>query len=225
MEKKETSLVKINEIFTSVQGEGPYVGKNQLFIRFCNCNLNCKYCDTNFKGGKEFSPETLWEYVKNKIDTVHSISLTGGEPLLFTDFLKQFLPLVNIPVYLETNGTLPDKLSEIIDLTDIISADIKLPSSTGMPEFWEQHDKFLEIGKQKEIFAKIVFTENITDDEISNCIKIAQKHNTELILQPKTKDNKCSVPAEKSLEIFEKFLKKYKNIRLIPQVHKFLGVD
>jgi len=36
----------IAEIFSSIQGEGLYVGRRQIFIRFCGCNLNCRYCDT-----------------------------------------------------------------------------------------------------------------------------------------------------------------------------------
>lgn len=225
MEKKETSSVKIKEIFTSIQGEGPYVGVNQLFIRFCQCNLNCSYCDTDFKGELEFSPQTLKEYVENKLKTVHSISLTGGEPLLFADFLKEFLPLVNKPVYLETNGTLPDKLSEVIDLVDIIAADIKLPSATSMPELWDKHDKFLEISKQKEVFAKIVFNDKITDDEIAHCIALGKKYDIELILQPQTVNDKPCVSAENTYKILTTFLKKYDKTRLIPQVHKFLGVE
>jgi organic radical activating enzyme len=39
---------KIKEIFTSIQGEGPYIGVKQLFVRFCGCNLMCEYCDTNY---------------------------------------------------------------------------------------------------------------------------------------------------------------------------------
>ena len=57
--------VKIKEIFTSVQGEGPYVGYKQLFIRFCNCNLKCNYCDTDFSGEEyeEFDTAGLLERI------------------------------------------------------------------------------------------------------------------------------------------------------------------
>lgn len=225
MEKKETSLVKIKEIFTSIQGEGPYVGVNQLFIRFCKCNLNCEYCDTDFNGEMEFSPQTLKEYVENKLNLVHSVSLTGGEPLLFADFLKEFLPLINKPIYLETNGTLPDNLSKIINLVDIISADIKLPSATGMPELWEKHDSFFEISTQKEVFAKIVFNDKITDEEIAHCVALGKKYNIELILQPQTVNDKPCVSSENTYKTLITFLKKYDKVRLIPQVHKFLGVE
>ena len=44
-----TDKVKIKEIFTSIQGEGLFIGYKQLFIRFCGCNLSCNYCDTDYR--------------------------------------------------------------------------------------------------------------------------------------------------------------------------------
>ena len=121
-----TDKAKIKEIFTSIQGEGPFIGYKQLFVRFCGCNLTCNYCDTDYRtvDSKEFSIEELISITKKASDC-HSISLTGGEPLLSTGFLKEFLPQCPLPVYLETNATLAGELGEIIDYIDYISADIK----------------------------------------------------------------------------------------------------
>lgn len=81
---------KINEIFSSIQGEGPVVGYKQLFIRFCGCNLKCEYCDTEFLQGEEYTAQELYEKVSKEYDlrSFHSVSLTGGEPLLHAEFLK-----------------------------------------------------------------------------------------------------------------------------------------
>lgn len=212
----------IKEIFTSIQGEGPYVGEKQIFVRFCKCNLNCKYCDTDFKpiNAKEYSTEDLFNILyKNSVKTV---SFTGAEPLLEVEFLKElFLNFdLNKKIYLETNGTLYRELSEIIDFVDVISMDIKLKSATGQENRFEENEKFLDISNKKEAFVKVVFDNNITNDEIDNVIKIAKKQNNIIILQPK-------MPMDKDLmleEIFDKFYEKYKNIRLIPQVHKFLNI-
>ena len=64
-------MVRVKEIFTSIQGEGPYVGYKQLFIRLCGCNLNCSYCDTDFgvNDSKEYSV-ALW-YGYDKISHKH----------------------------------------------------------------------------------------------------------------------------------------------------------
>lgn len=221
--------IRIKEIFPSIQGEGPYVGCKQLFVRFCNCNLKCNYCDTEFSPDEyfeEFTPQELAEYIqKFDLPSIHSISLTGGEPLLSVDFLKEFLPLSgSSKIYLETNATLADKLAEVIDFVDIVAADIKLESATGIKDTFKFHDKFFEIAKQKECFAKIVFDEKITDDEISKCCELADKHNIELILQPMMNENELSVSVEFAESILEKFLKLHPKTRLIPQVHKFLDV-
>ena len=156
-------VAKIKEIFTSIQGEGPFIGYKQLFIRFCYCNLNCKYCDTDFSSdnAKEVSPEEILSVI-NKATDCHSVSLTGGEPLLYKDFIKEFAPACNIPLYLETNGTLSESLKEIIDYLTFISADIKLPSVAGNSPLWDSHNNFFEIASKKILFAKAVFSEDIT---------------------------------------------------------------
>lgn len=227
---------KLIEIFTSIQGEGPYIGVKQLFIRFCGCNLKCDYCDTDNVPGEEnfieFTPEELTNHIQSfDLKSVHSISLTGGEPLLWDDFLSEFLPLVRQifkgKIYLETNSTLKNNLEKIINFVDIISADIKLPSVSGIENSFAVHDEFFKVATKydKELFAKIVFDENILDDEIYHCIKLAEKYNLEIVLQPKTVDDKVDVSKEKMLEVFDKFLANYVKTRIIPQTHKFLGVD
>jgi len=220
--------VKIKEIFESVQGEGPFVGVNQLFIRFCGCNLNCDYCDTDFgaEDAKSYTAQSLAkkinkEYVLNKI---HSISLTGGEPLLHADFINELkILLPDTKIYLETNATLSEELLKVKDKIGIISADIKLPSSAGKDTF-DLHDKFLANCNGIYTFAKIVFDKNITDDEILTCVNMGKKYGIELILQPKMNGNKMSVDNDFCQNILNKFLNIYPNTRLIPQVHKFLNL-
>ena len=221
MQKQST---KIREIFTSIQGEGPYVGQKHIFVRFCKCNLNCAYCDTDFnsQNAKDYNIDDL---ALNLADNdAEVISFTGGEPLLELDFLKEFLSeyksKLNKKIYLETNGTLYKNLAQIIDYIDIISMDIKLQSATGQKNLFFESEEFLKIAQKKETFIKVVFDENISDDEIEKTTTLAKKFNTLLILQPK-------MPINKGLDldnIYNKFYKKYKNIRLIPQVHKYLNL-
>lgn len=218
--------VLIKEIFESIQGEGPYIGFNQLFIRFSNCNLNCAYCDTDFKTNlTAYSKESLVEEVK-KYKNIHSLSLTGGEPLLNSDFLAEFLPLTDKKIYLETNGTLYKELEKISDYIDIISADIKLNSCSLNGDLFNEHEKFVKTAKEKnkEIFLKVVFNEKITDEEITKTIEIAKKYNIEIILQPETKNDKINVSNFCMTKIFDKFLSEYKNVRLIAQMHKYINV-
>ena len=215
--------VKIKEIFTSIQGEGIYIGQKHIFIRFSKCNLNCKYCDTDFKTNlKEYNIDELYNYLKN-IDC-ETISLTGGEPLLEADFLEEFFKKyyskLNKKIYLETNGVLTSNLKEVIDFVDIVAMDIKLKSATGQENNFLENDNFLKVASKKEAFIKVVFNGKIEEDEIFNVIQLAKKYNLTVILQPEMpiKDNNL-------IKTFDKFYEEYKNIRLIPQVHKFLGVE
>jgi organic radical activating enzyme len=218
---------KINEIFSSIQGEGPVVGYKQLFIRFCGCNLHCDYCDTEFQKGELFTPQQLVDKISKEYElkTFHSISLTGGEPLLSVDFLKEFLPIIHgkTKIYLETNATLGENLEHVKDYIDIISADIKLKSSTGFNKI-EAHQEFFKHCKGVETFAKIVFDQNITEEEIQTCCSIGKDFEIELVLQPKMVGDKMSVSSDFCNDILEKFTQKYSKVRLIPQVHKFLDV-
>lgn len=225
-----TNKTKIREIFTSIQGEGPYIGYKQLFIRFYGCNLECAFCDTNDSTSENFTEFTPQELLKNiedfNLKSIHSISVTGGEPLVWSDFLLDFLPLTSNKIYLETNATLKDELEKIINYVHIISADIKLPSSSGIENSFAVHDEFFKVVRKynKEVFAKIVFDENILDDEISHCLKLAEKYDLPLILQPKTTEDKILFDGEKILGIFNKFLLKRPDVRVIPQVQKFLQI-
>ncbi len=225
-----TYKTKIAEIFDSIQGEGPYIGYRQLFIRFCGCNLLCDYCDTEFDKGEEYSVQSLIERIKTfDIDSIHSVSLTGGEPLLHYQFLKEFLPelkQMNLTIYLETNGTLAGALKTVIDYVDIISMDFKLDSSAKIGDVYTQHDEFLNIATQnnKDTFAKLVFDDAVVDYELQECINLAKKYSIPIILQPKMDGNTIKVSHEKIMETFNYFSKKYHNTRLIGQVHKFFDI-
>lgn len=214
----------IKEIFSSIQGEGLYVGQKHIFVRFCKCNLACKFCDTDFniKNAKEYSINELYEILKPLDSDV--ISFTGGEPLLdvdfLNDFLKEYKDKLNKKIYLETNGTCFEELKKIINYVDIIAMDIKLKSATGQENSFFENEEFIKTALNKELFIKIVFDENISEEEIIKTSSLAKKYNLKLILQPK-------MPISKNLNIeniFEKFYLNYHNVFLIPQTHKFLNL-
>ena len=78
---------RISEVFSSIQGEGTLIGRRQVFVRFSGCNLSCNYCDTSKSRdplyGDEISTEELYKKVNGLLTPdFHSISFTGGEPLL-----------------------------------------------------------------------------------------------------------------------------------------------
>jgi organic radical activating enzyme len=238
--------IHLIEVFSSIQGEGEYVGCRQVFVRFAGCNLQCDYCDTpmsralsktcrieRMAGMRDFA---IWDNPVKVSDLAcminalldaphHSVSITGGEPLCQADALKQMAEKITGKLYLETNGSLPDELQKVIDHIDIISMDIKLPAITGR-QLWDEHQRFLEIAIQKEVFVKLVIDEDIDSKHFDQAIQLIADVNSEvpLILQPVTPINHCkAILPEKMIELQSRALRQLNHVRVIPQTHKFLG--
>lgn len=219
---------RIAEIFESIQGEGLYLGERQIFVRFFGCNLNCQFCDTNQTRFEEYELEELFKAIKQFRGKYHSISFTGGEPLLQVDFLKVLMRLTHnagFINYLETNGTLPGELKEVIDDVDIIAMDIKLSSSTQMGTLLGLHRKFLEVASQKEVFLKAVICQNTSLEELMEAVKIIKEVNRSaiLILQPNSLED-CEALSGKLAGFKEACLKEGVTTCIIPQMHKIAGI-
>jgi 7-carboxy-7-deazaguanine synthase len=246
-----SKLAPLQEIFSSIQGEGIHVGKRQVFVRFAHCHLKCAYCDTpmtspsgqcqveNPPGSGQIAyypnpltPEKLVELISSLLKTTrhHSVSFTGGEPLLYHAFLKEVLPHIRklAPVYLETSGTQPEFLQTVLPWVDIIAMDIKLPSATHEPPQYENHARFYELAHApgKECFIKLVFNAETTPEELEAVKTIVTDRSTPIILQPETSlaDRTVHVPAQRILEIEQTLAAHFEDVRVIPQTHKLLNV-
>lgn len=141
--KESSKLIKINEIFYSIQGESSKVGLPCIFVRLTFCNLRCSYCDTeySFYEGKDFSiDEILTEIKKYKCNLVE---ITGGEPLLQEESLELMKILCdnNYEVMLETSGSLS---IENVDKRVKIILDFKTPSSKMEKKNYYENVKFLK---------------------------------------------------------------------------------
>jgi 7-carboxy-7-deazaguanine synthase len=219
---------RISEIFSSIQGEGIYQGEKQVFVRFFDCNLHCRFCDTPQEDFKEYSAEELFRQINALDKDCHSISFTGGEPLLQVDFLREIIFLCrqnNQKIYLETNGTLPDALEEIIDLVDIVAMDFKLPSSTGAGNFWFAHKEFLKIAGKKEVFVKAVICDSTEESDIKKAAEIIKSSGPQipLILQPNFSEQGETLA--RKMEAYKKYCQQYlSDVRILPQLHKILSV-
>jgi 7-carboxy-7-deazaguanine synthase len=121
-------MLKINEIFYSIQGEGTNSGLPCVFIRLTYCNLRCSYCDSEyaFHEGKNFSIDKIISEVKNY--KCNLVEVTGGEPLMQEEslILMKELCKLGYDVMLETGGSLP---IEKVDKCVNIILDLKCPSS------------------------------------------------------------------------------------------------
>jgi 7-carboxy-7-deazaguanine synthase len=183
---------RITEIFSSLQGEGPRMGERHIFIRFEACHLACVYCDETGKRAREMSvADVLKEVVKleRKAGPHACVSLTGGEPLLYADFLKPLclaLQKRKYRILLETSGVLWRQLPKVIAFCDVIAMDLKLSSVTRQKGFLKEHRKFLKLAKRKEIYIKVVISRDVDQREYEKhlCMVAQVAPHTSVFLQP-----------------------------------------
>ena len=100
-------LLKIAQIFYSIQGEGTNTGEASVFIRFFGCNLTCSFCDDLMHKDKNALKEYTFEQVLEEIKKFPSkrIIITGGEPSIYN--LNEFISFLQDNDYfisIETNG-------------------------------------------------------------------------------------------------------------------------
>lgn len=124
-------MLKVNEIFHSIQGESRYAGLPCVFIRLTYCNLRCNYCDTEyaFYEGKDLSIDEIITDVKKF--NCNLVEVTGGEPLMQKESFELLKRLCdeNYDVLLETSGSIS---IEEVDKRVKIIVDLKTPSSEMM---------------------------------------------------------------------------------------------
>ncbi len=236
------------EIFSSIQGEGVYVGCRQVFVRLEGCNLDCAYCDTENEIGRH--PQCLveepagshelhaYENPLSVDDTAalitgvmagvphHSLSITGGEPLLHAPFIRALSARVPLPIFLETNGTLYEALARCIDCVSYISMDIKLPGVLSHP-VWDAHARFLEIAREKDVYVKIVVAAETADEEIETAARMVAETApaVPLVLQPVTPYGGCTAPAPaRLLDLQRTALAHVPDVRVIPQTHRMMDL-
>lgn len=143
VEVRPLDKLPIIEVFTSIQGEGRYVGEPSIFIRLSGCNLRCCFkdtiCDTSYSS---FHPEkghlNIDDVFKEITDNpnVRSIVITGGEPMLYREGIEDLIGYIEMVmqedyfVTVETNGTKPpcdDTLVDFYSISPKLSTSVPVP--------------------------------------------------------------------------------------------------
>ncbi len=131
-------MLKINEIFYSIQGESTFVGWPTVFVRTSGCHLRCTYCDTTYAyyEGEKLSQEQIIEKVQSY--PAKHVCITGGEPMLQDNSLPLMEKLCDLgyTVSLETCG---DISCEFVDPRVHLVIDVKTPDSGEVEKFNEKN--------------------------------------------------------------------------------------
>ncbi len=196
--KKGMIVLKVVEVFYSLQGEGAFVGVASIFIRLHGCNLKCSFCDDNLHKGdfKLYNYEQILDVIKDYPSK--QIIITGGEPTLYdlSDFIK-FLQEMNYFVCIESNGY---KFENIKNANWI----------TYSPKDWDNI--------KKDGWNELKFIVS-SDSDIKKITDIKSKKP--IFIQPLNFFNKPNI---KNLNFCIELVKKYPHLKLSIQTHKFLGV-
>lgn len=259
------------EVFSAIQGEAALVGERQVFVRLTGCNIRCAYCDQPEALEKRPGPcrieqtpgrrdwkvvasplpistlaaavERLWQALPH-----HSISLTGGEPLMQSRRVAQLaeqLAAEGRPVMLETNGTLVPALERTLPWLTYVSMDLKLPSVDSERVAPETQRKFLDAALQAGVttWVKVVVGPSTDLGQFDSAITMVAElsgagpagpgasgsgetdRRPEIFLQPVTPfgDVGAAPTPDQVLELQERALRRYARVRVIPQTHKAIG--
>ena len=193
--------IKVSEIFTSFQGEGPYIGTPATFLRLYGCNLNCPWCDTDISTYEMLSVDDVAEILMTQMEfnNINLLVITGGEPTLQMEEIKRLIKELpeDIKIQLETNGSIFEYIPEI---EYVISP---------------KEDKEKVFENYYNVFFKFVIT---CEEDIDEVISIKNKYGYDKTIWLQGEFSRDALMADLIRENFPRL----KNIKLSVQTHKYL---
>lgn len=209
-----TATISINEVYASIQGEGLLVGTPSVFIRLQGCNLRCPWCDQPSALNFTQKGVEIEEVLKLVEKYYHRhVVITGGEPFAHKNLhmlVKELLSMGK-SVQIETNGTLwQEEMEEV-------ASSVHITCSPKGEVSWHAHPKVL--GHAREL--KFVVDEHLEKGVLLRGEFLEFLEKGLVVLQPEGNKERF---LKKALSMQEELLKLGYSVRVIPQVHKFLGL-
>lgn len=232
--------VRLYEIFTSIEGEGILYGTKTLFVRLAGCPFKCFYCDTKealpLTSGREYTIDEAKKLIEdNLIQNTYKVNFTGGDPLVQAEAvseLAKFVQQKKIPTYLESSCFDSDKFAKVLPYFDIIKIEFKTLDS----EFVDQqhYSTLLEnelqclklaIDSGKTTYIKIVVSARTTLDQfkqiLASIFDMAKSKVAGFIIQPTYGIEEPDL--KQLLGFYDAVYTYYEGVRIVPQLHKFIG--
>lgn len=197
--------IKVSEIFTSFQGEGPYVGTPATFLRLYGCNLECEWCDTDISTYEILSVDDVAEIILTQMEfnNIKTLIITGGEPTLQMEEIKRLIKEIpeDIKIQLETNGSIFEYLPEV---------EYVISPKEDKEKVFENYYKY------DNVFFKFVIT---CEEDIDEVISIKNKYGYDKTIWLQGEFSKDALMADLIRENFPRL----ENIKLSVQTHKYLS--
>jgi organic radical activating enzyme len=209
---------EVVEIFDSLEGEGSWMGRHSAFVRLHGCNLRCAWCDSTYAHEEVFKGEhlTAGEIVERvRALEVGFVTLTGGEPFLCEQLpqLADALIQAGLSVKIETNGTRYQAAMAALKPKSLFIACSPKP-----PEY-AVHPRLIEQVRELRF---VVDSELRVMDLLRPPFYEAYRRGVPFVLQLQAGEAGSLARAK----ILQKklFLLGYE-ARILPQMHKLLGID
>ncbi len=239
--------IRISEVFTSIEGEGIYIGTKTLFVRLAGCPLRCFYCDTqyalNMSDGKDYSIEDAFYLIKASLSNsknIFKVNFTGGEPLLQHLALYRLAELIKSEIglrtYLESSCFDANRFAYLLPLIDICKVEFKLKDAKAVDSnhYTMLLDNALKclkyaIDKGKVTYIKVVVSKLSEREELEELaemifgeMKIRKEDIRGFVLQPVYGINEPSL--DHMLSLYDVVYSYYDDVRIIPQLHKVMSI-
>jgi 7-carboxy-7-deazaguanine synthase len=233
---------RVSEIFTSIEGEGIFVGKKTMFIRLSGCHLKCRWCDTKYAlpldSGTDYQIDEIKDLIIKELRPfTYKVNFTGGEPLLQTEAVIELADFIkkqtNLKTYMESSCFDSELFSKVLPYIDICKIEFKTDDSNVVED--EEYDNLLlneirclelAVESNKATYIKIVVTNCTNLESFKNLVyniskRIKPSDILGFIIQPSFGMDQPTV--NKLLDTYDIVEPMFPEVRIIPQLHKEIG--